>query len=181
MAPAQSRLVPVGLFVLAATAPAILTWLLRASGLLRKERPVVAITDSSSGEEKPKSSKKKVLILHGSTTGTASGMAATLATELERSRALDVKVVSANSYNDENLDKEDVVLFICSTWTDGAAPESAKIFMAWLNDTTNDFRVSKMMLGKVSFAAFGLGGKVYSDNFCKPVSLADAEILKRHI
>jgi sulfite reductase alpha subunit-like flavoprotein len=160
--------------MLAATAPAILLLLLRA---LRKQRveEVIKVADSSSGEDKTKSPKKKVLILHGSTTGTASGMATTLAAELERSKALDVKVLSANSYNDENFDKEDVVLFICSTWTDGAAPESAKIFMTWLNDTATDFRVSKMMLGKVSFAAFGLGGRVYNDNFCKPVSTTDVK------
>lgn len=166
MAPAQSRLASVGLFVLGAAAPAILMWLLRS---LRRQNPAtISASDDHAG--KPKSQRKKVLILHGSTTGTASAMAATLATELERSRALEVKVVGANSYNDENFDKEDVVLFICSTWTDGVAPESARIFMSWLNDTATDFRVSKSMLAKVSFAAFGLGGKVYSDNFCKPVS-----------
>lgn len=67
----------------------------------------------------------------------------------------------------EKLDKEEYVVILMPTWTDGVAPESAAGFAAWLTDAATDFRVSKGLLAKVKFAAFGLGDSSFGKNFCR--------------
>lgn len=71
------------------------------------------------------------------------------------------------------LHQEDIVLFLCSTWTDGTPPEAAVRFVSWLDEFVNDFRVSKSHLSNVTFAVFGLGSVIYEDNFCKVTKQVD--------
>jgi len=74
---------------------------------------------------------------------------------------------------DALLHQEDMVLFLCSTWTDGTPPEAATRFVAWLDEYVNDFRVSKSHLANVKYAVFGLGSAIYADNFCKVTRQVD--------
>ncbi len=121
-------------------------------------------------QSKPKESKK-VTILYGTCTGTAKLFAEKLTKRIDSCTKYVVETADLKDYNEDNLDKEDIVLFICSTWTDGEPPESAKQFFDWLKDYATDFRVSKNHLSKLKFAVFGLGGDIYAEHFAKAVSL----------
>jgi sulfite reductase alpha subunit-like flavoprotein len=77
---------------------------------------------------------------------------------------------------DALLHQEDIVLFLCSTWTDGTPPEAATRFVAWLDEYVNDFRVSKSHLANVKYAVFGLGSAIYADNFCKVTRQVDEHL-----
>ena len=74
---------------------------------------------------------------------------------------------------DALLYQEDIVLFLCSTWTDGTPPEAAVRFVAWLDEFVHDFRVSKSHLANIQYAVFGLGSAIYDDNFCKVTRQVD--------
>lgn len=52
-----------------------------------------------------------------------------------------------------------------STYTDGKPPADAVWFCKWLEESSNDFRVQKSLLGAVKYAVFGLGNSLYKDNF----------------
>lgn len=54
------------------------------------------------------------------------------------------------SHTTNQQQKENIVLLLCSTWTEGTPPASAAPLHAWLEDATQDFRVSKALLSKAS-------------------------------
>ncbi len=112
---------------------------------------------------------RRIHILYGTTTGTARTFSQTLSRHIEKKCNLHVSVSDLKDYNEELLSKEDIVLFICSTWTDGKAPQTCQRFFDWVQDQAFDFRVSKDVLSGVEFSIFGLGGELYGGNFCKAV------------
>ena len=117
-----------------------------------------------------KSDRRKILIIYGTCTGTAKKFAVECSEKCRTVFAVDdvdIGIVDAKDYDEFVLDQEDIVLFICSTWTDGVAPESAQRLVSSLIDYASDFRVSKSHLAKVKFAVFGLGGSDYNKYFCK--------------
>ena len=115
--------------------------------------------------------KRKVLILYGTCTGTARRLAENAMKALQdafkSTTVVDIVLCDAKDYDDFLLDQEDVVLFVCSTWTDGVPPESAQRLVHALKDYAMDFRVSKSHLGKLKVAVFGLGGSYYNEHFCQ--------------
>ncbi|CAM2730316.1 unnamed protein product, partial [Rotaria socialis] len=110
---------------------------------------------------------KRVRILYGTCTGTARKFAEKLRKRIDSCTKYVVEVTDLKDYNEDNLDKEEIVLFICSTWSEGRPPESASQFFEWLKDYATDFRVSKNHLSKVKYAVFGLGGDIYEEFFAK--------------
>ena len=58
-----------------------------------------------------------------------------------------------------------ICVFLVSTYTDGAPPESFAWFCQWLSDAVADFRVQKSMLAGLHFTVFGLGNSVYGENY----------------
>lgn len=73
------------------------------------------IVDTAANED-----KRKVLIIYGTCTGTAKKFALEIAekfTAIFPSKEVEVIVVDAKDYDEFVLDQEDIVLFICSTWT----------------------------------------------------------------
>ena len=123
-------------------------------------------------DQKESDQKRKLLVLYGTVTGTASEMATALYEDLLHIDTLSVEICNVKDFNDEELEKQDVVIFVCCTWSEGSPPEAAAPFMTWLVDMSQDFRVSKNLFGAMSFAAFGLGSKVYGGKmFCKPVNI----------
>ncbi|KAL3673265.1 hypothetical protein V7S43_000986 [Phytophthora oleae] len=110
-----------------------------------------------------------VRILYGTQTGASKTMAKTLQKTLF---ALNISgfhfqtsVVSMKDYDQDNLEQEDIVVAILSTWTHGQPPEDAKIFCNWITDMTQDFRVSKSWLNGVQHAVFGLGNAEYDEDY----------------
>ena len=137
-----------------------------------KQYLTVASVVKEEDDEVIATSKRKITILYGTTTGTARNFATALSKRISQSSTnIPVtKIVDLADYDEDSLDKEDIVLFICSTWTNGCCPESCAFFFDWLKDFSCDFRVSKDHLAKLSYAAFGLGGEIYNKNYCKVVS-----------
>ena len=60
-----------------------------------------------------------------------------------------------------------MTIFIISTYTEGTPPEDAQWFYKWLEDSVNDFRVSKTLLKDLRYAVFGLGNSLYVENYNK--------------
>lgn len=58
-----------------------------------------------------------------------------------------------------------VSIFIVATYTDGTPCEDAQWFYKWLEDSVNDFRLSKYLLEGVRYAVFGLGNSLYQENY----------------
>jgi sulfite reductase alpha subunit-like flavoprotein len=113
--------------------------------------------------------EQTITILYSTTTGTARQLSEELLNRIQRSLNITIRAMDLKDYDTDNLDNEQMVFFICSTWTDGTLALSSNSFLVWLEDLANDFRISKMYLGKLKYAIFGLGGQIYGDNFCKAV------------
>ena len=113
----------------------------------------------------------KFIILYASTTGTSKIFAHRVLQALMKAGVPSDKVLvkDCKEYDCDILSKEDNVIFLCSTWSEGRPPESSKIFFEWLEDARYDFRVDKNIFEKLKFVSFGLGGAVYGSNFCRPV------------
>jgi sulfite reductase alpha subunit-like flavoprotein len=119
---------------------------------------------------------RKVLILYGTVSGTTKSLAVRLYNLIDSSlnkipnNNVSLTIMDVMEYDEDKLlSKEDIVLFLCCTWTDGKPPEAALQFVDWIQDMAVDFRVSKDCLSKIKFACFGLGGAGYGSNFGKPV------------
>ena len=75
-------------------------------------------TKSSTPEKQD--TKRKILIIYGTCTGTARRLALDLSKKFGSVFSSDdvaITVVDAKDYDEFTLDQEDIVLFICSTWT----------------------------------------------------------------
>ena len=84
----------------------------------REAAEVVIVKESVNESET--SSKRKVLIIYGTCTGTARRLAADISSRFRSVFSSDdvtITVVDAKDYDEFVLDQEDIVLFICSTWT----------------------------------------------------------------
>ncbi|CAK5213266.1 unnamed protein product [Aphanomyces euteiches] len=112
-----------------------------------------------------------VRILYGTHTGTAKGFASALEKKLfavnVAGYAFEPSVVDMKDYDQDNLEHEQVVIAILSTWTGGVPPESALVFCNWLQDMALDFRVSKTWLKHVHVGVYGLGNSEYDENYAK--------------
>jgi tRNA wybutosine-synthesizing protein 1 len=120
------------------------------------------------------SSKRRVHIMYGTTTGTSRKFAFTLYHHIIRKCDFDLKITDLKDYDENTLSTEDIVIFITSTYEDGTAPPSCSLFFNDLNDQAFDFRVPKDLLSKVTFAVFGCGGKIFEKNYCKVAKELDS-------
>ena len=131
--------------------------------------------------------KKRLVILYGTTTGTAKDIAYKLSKAFS-STFSSVLVKDMRDYDYETfLPKEKHIIVIVSTYTDGNPPPSAVPFFQGIQDIVHDFRYSKGIprafvppltenyynsadfLSKLRFCMIGLGGKVYKENYCLAV------------
>ncbi|KAL4095715.1 hypothetical protein PRIC1_009088 [Phytophthora ramorum] len=133
----------------------------------------------SQTQQEPKA--MTVRILYGTQTGASKTMAETLEKTLF---ALNISgfhfqtsVVSMKDYDQDNLEQEDIVVAILSTWTHGQPPEDARVFCNWITDMTQDFRVSKSWLGGVHHAVFGLGNAEYDDDYATAAKHLDRDLV----
>ena len=127
--------------------------------------------EKSEGSKETPASKRRIIILYGTTTGTAKTFSGLLDKRIKQSSTYIpvTKIVNLADFDAETLSEQDIVLIISSTWTDGKSPESCFDFFDYVQEYAYDFRVSKDHLSKITFAVFGLGGEIYGENYCKAV------------
>ncbi|MFM9378345.1 flavodoxin domain-containing protein [Gordonia sp. VNK21] len=96
------------------------------------------------------------VILYGTETGTGELVADAVADVLAAD--FDPSIYDMSEYAAEDLDSDDFLVVVCSTYGEGELPSGALPFADELDDVKPD-------LSGLRFAVFGLGDTVYDDTF----------------
>jgi sulfite reductase (NADPH) flavoprotein alpha-component len=133
---------------------------------LHAHAPANAAPSSTNGA--PPKSGEPLLILFGSQTGTAEGLARRFAKESEQ-RGFAPSVLELNDYQKADLPAAQRAVIISSTWGDGDPPDNAANFWSWLSAD------GAPRLENLRFAVLGLGDKNYSE-FCGAAKEFDSRL-----
>jgi sulfite reductase (NADPH) flavoprotein alpha-component len=111
----------------------------------------------------PAGPKAPLLLLYGSQTGTAEGLAKKTA-KVAEARGFAPRVLSMEKYDAVDWSKEKNVLVIASTYGDGEPPDPAQNFWNWLKDDgaprLEHLQYSVLALGDTNYSQFCQFGKV---------------------
>ncbi|NLE80736.1 MAG: flavodoxin family protein [Rhodococcus sp.] len=96
-----------------------------------------------------------VVVLYGSETGTCELVADNVVDALS---SYDTSLYDMMEFDPEDLDSDDFLIVVCSTYGDGELPTGAEPFYEALCDEEPD-------LAGLRFATFGLGDSIYEETF----------------
>lgn len=116
-----------------------------------------------------RSNQKEVRVFYA----TQTGISKRLADELVES--LTSLGITCSHSNISECDPEDtlthdcseghITVFLVSTYTNGAPPDSSRWFFQWIHDSVDDCRVQKSLLSGIKYAIFGVGNSLYEDHY----------------
>ncbi|XP_032242372.2 S-adenosyl-L-methionine-dependent tRNA 4-demethylwyosine synthase TYW1 isoform X2 [Nematostella vectensis] len=136
----------------------------------RREATAAPEATPSQTKQEVKEIKSKVSatlrIFYATQTGTAKKFSEELM-KISMQQGMDCSCENLQGYEaEDNLANEkSTCVFIVPTYTDGKPPRGAEWFYSWLEDSTNDCRVSKSLLSQINYAVFGLGNSSYEGQF----------------
>lgn len=108
-------------------------------------------------EEEEDDGKKKLRIFFGSQSGTAEGFAFDMEKE-GKQFGFGAKAIDLEDYDPEDLQNEELVIFLVATYGEGEPTDNAQEFYNWLSaesERTDD------ECSNLQFAVFGLGNSQY--------------------
>lgn len=124
----------------------------------------------------------RVRVLYGSTTGTSAKWAQQVGrdvrTQCGEAEVLveDLTTFSFDALLESQPGRQDVVVILLSTHTDGVPPPACAHFCTLLDDHVHDFRVDKTAFSHLSFAVLGFGSTDYQQagHYCTAAQKVDA-------
>src|SRR5215471_1363132 len=125
-----------------------------------------ARTDASAAVQASVQPGLRLVILYGSQTGTAEGLARRIAKEA-KARGCQPKLVDAAAHASVEWTKETHLLVVTSTYGDGDMPDNAQGFWEWLNSDAASglahLNYSVLALGDTNYEQFCAAGKKIDD------------------
>jgi sulfite reductase (NADPH) flavoprotein alpha-component len=112
--------------------------------------------------------KRPLVVLFGSQSGTAEGLAKKLA-KMADAKGFAARVLPLNDYGKIDLSRETHCVLITSTWGDGDPPDNAAEAWAWLSGS------EAPRLEHLHYAVLGLGDRNYSE-FCGAAKKFDTRL-----
>ena len=121
------------------------------------EYPPEPIDDDKPSEEEEDNGGYKLRIFFGSQSGTAEGFAFDMEKE-GKQFGFSAKAIDLEDYDPEELQNEELVIFLVATYGEGEPTDNAQEFYNWLSADTER---TEDECSNLQFAVFGLGNSQY--------------------